>query len=177
MSTAGPNICGTGASSGGGSVAWSNPTDIQADDTSWAVVSFPGAGYSNYLKASHFGFAIPSGATITNISFSFARKASLTSRITEYLVKLLNTSGLTDGNNVGSGAFWTSPEAVTTVSGDATYWGVTLTPALVNDVDFGLAIEVSAASGVAVTASVDYVSCTVTYTVPGGRARTCFMDF
>lgn len=172
MATAGPNICGTGFNyNDGGDASWGNATNIQADDTSYAVTGGMRANeYSQILRAKNFGFTIPAGSVITNVSFTYKRKASSTARVMENNVAMLNASG-SPGTNIADTVttISTSNENITK-SGDGSYWGISLTSALVNDVDFGFQIKVKRnAGGATENAQVYYVSCTVTYTLPSGE--------
>jgi len=55
--------------SAAGTISWSNPGNITADDASYATAA---AGTSHYLKGA-FGFAIPSNATITGVMVEIKR--------------------------------------------------------------------------------------------------------
>lgn len=170
MVTAGPNICGTGFNyNDGGDVAWENATNIQADDTSYAVTGSMSANkYSQILRAKNFGFTIPAGSVITNVSFTYQRKASAENYIKENNVAMLDASGTPGTNKADTVTTWNNANENITKSGDGAYWGITLNPTLVNDADFGFQIKVnSTLAGMAERASVDYVSCTVTYIVGG----------
>lgn len=174
MSTAGPNSCGTGSNyNDGGDNAWSSPTNIQSDDSSYASVALGGAAYSQALYAKNFGFSIPTGATITSIKFTVKRKASMRDCITEYHIIMCDASGSPSGSDKAdtstkwSDANETIEKPSGATPGDSTYWGLTLTPELVNDADFGLKISARNTNMLnQQTAYIQYVSCTVTYTVP-----------
>ena len=175
MSTAGPNSCGTGSNyNDGGDNAWSSPTNIQSDDSSYASVALGGAAYSQALYAKNFGFSIPTGATITSIKFTVKRKASMRYCITEYHIIMCDASGSPSGSDKAdtstkwSDANETIEKPSGATPGDSTYWGLTLTPELVNDADFGLKISARNTNMYMYqqTAYIQYVSCTVTYTVP-----------
>lgn len=164
MVDAGPNICRTGGDvDDGGDCAWSYPTSINADDDSYSSVSLANGDTSHLLIAYNFGFAIPSKAIIANLAFTYQHH---TNGITfsENVIKIRDSAGALAGNNKASGN-WGTSVADTTRSGNATYWGVTLTPTLINSTNFGLAIKLSY-SGSHKTAGVDYVSCTAAYTLP-----------
>jgi large repetitive protein len=168
VSTSGPNSCGTGSNyNDGGDVAWSNPTNIQANDAAYATVALPASKVSQELKAQNFGFAIPTDATITNVAFSYIRKASAAVSIITS-VYMLDASGAIGLGDVSDGNGWAITDETISPSGDSAFWGLTLTPALVNSANFGLAIWAYNLVGTTVTASVEYVSCTITYT--GGSA-------
>ena len=172
MATAGPNICGTGFNyDDGGEASWWNATNIQADDTSYAVTdSMLANKYSQILRAKNFGFTIPAGSVITNVSFTYKRKSSGSGRILENNVAMLNASGSPGTNIADTVTTISASDENITKSGDGSYWGISLTSALVNDVDFGFQIKVKRNDTAgAYNAQVDYVSCTVTYTLPSGE--------
>ena len=172
MATAGPNICGTGFNyNDGGDASWGDATNIQADDASYAITGAMIANrYSQILRAKNFGFTIPAGSVITNVSFTYKRKSSSSGRILENNVAMLDASG-SPGTNIADTVttISTSGENITK-SGDSAYWGISLTQSLVNDVDFGFQIKVKRNGiGPDENAQVYYVSCTVTYTLPSGE--------
>ncbi len=170
MVTAGPNICGTGFNyNDGGDAAWDLPEDIQADDTNYAIAEAMTANkYSQILRAKNFGFAVPSGSVITNVSFTYQRKASIASRIMENNVAMLNASGSPGTNVADTVTTIADSDENITKSGDGAYWGISLSSSLVNDADFGFQIKVKRNDTYgAVNARVEYVSCTVTYVVGG----------
>ena len=172
MATAGPNICGTGFNyNDGGDVSWGSATNIQADDTSYAITDvMPTSEYSQILRAKNFGFTIPAGSVITNVSFTYQRKSSYSGRILENNVAMLDASGSPGTNIADTVTTISASDENITKSGDGSYWGISLTSALVNDVDFGFQIKVkrNATAGV-YNVQVYYVSCTVTYTLPSGE--------
>jgi len=172
MSTAGPNSCGTGSNyNDGEDDAWSSPTNIQSDDSSYASVALGGSANSQALYAKNFGFSIPAGATITSIKFTVKRKGTVVS-ITEYHFIMCDASGSPSGSDkADTSTKWSSSDETiekpsSGTAGDSTYWGLTLTPALVNDADFGVMISAHNVTVNSRTAYIQYVSCTVTYTVP-----------
>ena len=172
MATAGPNICGTGFNyDDSGYDSWVNATNIQADDTSYAYTGgMPANQHSQILRAKNFGFTIPAGSVITNVSFTYQRKSYYSGRILENNVAMLNASGVPGTNIADTVTTWSNVDENITKSGDGSYWGISLTSALVNDVDFGFQIKVKRNA----TAGFDdvrvyYVSCTVTYTLPSGE--------
>jgi hypothetical protein len=170
MATAGPNMCGTGSNyNDGGDAPWGNPHNIEADDTNYAITGAMTAGkYSQILRAKNFGFAVPSGSVITNVSFTYQRKATTASRIMENNVAMLDASGSPGTNVADTVTTIADSDENITKSGDGAYWGISLSSSLVNDADFGFQIKVKRnAVGTTENARVDYVSCTVTYVMGG----------
>lgn len=172
MATAGPNICGTGFNyDDGGDASWVSATNIQDDDTLYAITNGMSANqYSQILRAKNFGFTIPAGSVITNVSFTYRRKAGNTGRVMENNVAMLDASGSPGTNIADTVTTISNSDENITKSGDSAYWGISLTQSLVNDVDFGFQIKVKRnAAGFYENAQVYYVSCTVTYTLPSGE--------
>lgn len=172
MATAGPNICGTGFNyNDGGDASWTNATHIQADDMSYAFVAVTSAnGYSQILRAKNFGFTIPAGSVITNVSFTYRRRAGNPEEAMENNVAMLDASGSPGTNIADTVTTISASDENITKSGDGSYWGISLTSALVNDVDFGFQIKVKHNDTVSYYyVEVYYVSCTVTYTLPSGE--------
>ena len=59
-----------------GTETWSDPTNAAASDDSYATNSRSGTSVQTHrLKATNFGFSIPTGATIEGIEVSVERKA------------------------------------------------------------------------------------------------------
>lgn len=174
MTTAGPNIAGAGASSGGGT-AWTNPGNITADDASYATCTLTASGTSQALNGTSFGFSIPSGATIDGFLVEIERFSSspLGSpfNIADSNVQLIK-GGTAGGTNKSTGAVWnyTSPTIVS-FGGAADLWGQTWTDSDVNASNFGATLSIQNLSGVSTrTGSVDYIRITVYYTASGGSS-------
>lgn len=166
MSTAGPYICKKGSEYNDGSISsWSNPGNITSDDEKYALCYLVGTN-SRILKAQDFGFSLPSTAVVTNVSFSYQRKASYPNDVLEINISMLDANGAAGTNKADTSTYWSTSVKTITKSGDGSYWGIALSPALVNDIDFGLQIKVYGDSSS--IAYVDYVSCTVTYNTPRG---------
>jgi len=143
MSTAGPYKCMKGSEYNDGSISsWSNPGNITSDDESYAVCNILLLGEtSRILKAQDFGFSLPSAAVVTNVSFSYQRKASSSGTIRENDISMLDANGAAGTNKADTSTYWDTSAEIITKSGDGSYWGITLSPALVNDIDFGLQIK------------------------------------
>lgn len=77
------------------------------------------------------------------------------------VVSLLDAAGAAQGTNKATATAWPTTEAAAVYGGAADLWGATLTPAIVNDADWGVAIAAYVNSGE--TASIDAVTITVHY--------------
>ena len=168
MTTSGPTVCGTGTNyNDGGNVAWTAPALIEEDDGAITTSNLNNGQTSQMLKATNFGFTIPEGASVTDVSFSYQRRSNSTNRTREHTVAMLDAGGSAGTNKADTSTYWATSDETRTLNGDGTYWGITLTPTLCNDADFGIEIKVSSSSGSSI-ACIDYVSCTVTYTETEG---------
>lgn len=162
MSTAGPNICGTGADDATvGTTSWSNPTSIQADDGTNSSTSGSGSAVTHYLKATNFGFSIPSGSIIDGIQVTFER-FYMSSSPTDSEIKIVK-GGSISSTNRSAGATWSSSVGTTNTFGSTSdLWGETWTYSDINASNFGVVMSVTLAAGMTIC-NVDRVSITITY--------------
>lgn len=153
---------GTGANlTGVGSVAWSNPGYIVSPDANRSLNVVTSAG-SNYLRASNFGFAIPAGAIIQGILVNIKRSAS-NNYVKDAQVKLVNASGTISGDNKALASNWSGSNLVFSYGSSLDLWGLTLTPADINDSDFGCVLAVTLTSGSNAAAYVDHIEIVIYY--------------
>jgi hypothetical protein len=163
VSTAGPNTCGTGADdSSVGSLAWTNPGNITASDNTYATGAGPGT--SHYLKATNFGFSIPSGATINGIQVEWERK-STGGGCTDSSVKIVK-GGTISGTDQSAGATWSTTESFVSFGGSSNLWGTTWTDTDINASTFGAVLSFTTIGPT--TQSVDSCRITITYTAAAG---------
>ena len=147
-------FCGTGAG-----LLWTSPGNITADDNvdayyAGAVSVFPA------LKATNFGFSIPAGATIDNLSVIMGRYR-VTGTVIDNSVRWTKDNVTTVGADIDAGATWNPlVEQQDTLTG---LGGSSFTPAEINASTFGVWI-VAEGTDVDAEADVDYVKVTVTYT-------------
>jgi len=124
-------------------------------------------GTSNILKATNFGFSVPSGATIDGIKVQIERDALGYPGVWDNLVRLVDHTGNYVGNNKAKSAAWSKTESYISFGGSTNKWGETWTRAIINDVDFGVGLSVildPADGGDPHTALVDHIRITVYYT-------------
>lgn len=124
--------------SGIGDVSWTNPSNAQSSNNVYATASGLGL-VSHYLKATNFGFAIPTGATINGI-YVEVEKYSLNT-VSDNTIKIVKANGTLGNTNKSTGATWPTPtEAYVGYGSSSDLWGETWTYADINDADFGVAI-------------------------------------
>jgi hypothetical protein len=175
--TSGPNNPGTLADDGsnGGSQTWSSPANAAASDDAYASVPCEcnKVGFTlvhdltHYLKATGFGFSVPSDATIDSITVEIERHAGgFPSSIADGTVSLVVGSSV-QGSNQASPVTWPATDLYAQYGPMS--WGLSLTPANVNASNFGVVIAAIDTAGVgqcpnAGVAFIDHIWLTVVYT-------------
>lgn len=165
MATAGPTYTGTGANfNDGGLTAWSSPTNIQGDTTGTSATCniATNNNASQLLRATNFGFSIPSTATIGGVTVEVERSAANANRHFEDVIKLMK-AGAEVGTSQGTGVAIPTTKAFATYGGAANLWGTTLTPTDVNNSGFGFSFKINRSSSQTTTTSVFRIRITVTY--------------
>ncbi|MBK7172938.1 MAG: T9SS type A sorting domain-containing protein [Bacteroidales bacterium] len=165
QTTVGPNFPATGVNlTGVGTVAWTNPTRVTADDNSYSSAAVNNST-SNYLKATGYGFAIPSGATINGITVTIGRYGTTGSGadVRDNVVKLVKGGTIVGNNLAVTGTDWTNSETAVNYGSTSNLWGTTWTSSDINASDFGVVLAVNSTNSR--TANVDYIRVSITYTV------------
>jgi len=150
-----------------GQIAWSTPSGALTQNDSYATASLTRYNrISHYLKATDFGFSIPSDATIKGIVVEVDRyESGTTLRVTDNSIRLVK-GGVIGGDNKSTGASWPSSDTDTYQSygGSSDLWGLSWAPADINSPNFGVAISaIKDASNHDSTAYVDHIRITVYY--------------
>jgi hypothetical protein len=169
----GPSFPVTASTSGSGT-AWINPTRVTSNDNSYATVSITSgfgsaSGTSQSLSATQFNFNIPTDATVLGIQASIGRFANGTS-IQDNSVRLIK-AGSVIGSNYGlTTTNWGTSETAQAYGSTNDLWGTSWVPSEINASNFGISLIVDISFNnwfTTMTASVDYMQITVTYTVNG----------
>ena len=155
-------------------LTWNSPSNVYALDGMIAsLYAAPGAyTYSHYLKATSFGFSIPSNATILGVVAQFHRSGGSTFAgdvVRDYSVNLVVNNSIT-GLDRATSTPWNNSGTIRcdTYGSSLDSWGCALTPALVNATNFGVALAAfltANANLYGCGASVDLMSLTVYYTI------------
>jgi hypothetical protein len=159
MSSTGNVFPTAGASVSRAATAWTASGEIVSDNTTDATCS-SGASGSDYLVASAFGFSIPSDATILGITVRI--EASEHTAGTESLNAQLQDGSAALIGSSSAQAINGTAKSVYTYGGTTDVWGATLTPAIVNDPDFGVRMWFTTTHDV----RIDYVTIAVEYSIP-----------
>jgi hypothetical protein len=167
------SACATYSSSSGSNYAgsgsgWTNSGNVSADDNNYATTSISASSNSGTLTANNFGFAIPTTATITGIEVSIGRFAGSNATLYDNSVRI-SVNGSQSPTNNASSAYWPNSETRVNYGASNSLWGVSsVTPTYVNQANFGVTLIVhNASTSSSITASVDYIQVTVTYTIAG----------
>lgn len=185
MADTGLITTGTGANNTGiGTIAWSNPTNIQVVSSSRATSAVTKNGITNYLFATNFDFsAIPDGSTIDGIYVSAPVSDGGANTNREHTIKLI-VGGSVAGSNKAAAVSWnpgssggSGPHTTRTWGGASDLWGLTPSAAEVKASNFGLAIAVTNTALGTYTLGVHYVQMQIYYTEPEGNAGAFFALF
>ena len=167
MGAAGPNSGGTFANDTSvGTRDWANLADAASSNDTKAYTNFPSSGItSHYLKATNFGFAIPTGATIDGILVEIEKMNTPDyPGVVDNSVKIVKGGTIQGDEKKLTGAWGTSDAYYS--YGDATsLWGLAWTPADINSSTFGIVISCYKSDSWG-NAQVDHIRITVYYTPP-----------
>lgn len=119
--------------------------------------------YTQTLYATGFGFALPAGAIIQGILVEWKRRISQPATVTDRSITLWSGGGPI-GTDQAAGATWPTSFTWKSYGGAGELWGASLTPAVVNDAGFGVALACQ--STLLGSAIVDTARVTITYASP-----------
>lgn len=149
--------------------AWVNPTNIFSDNATEAAITaatYDNPDISQRLRASGFGFSIPNGSTIDGVTVEIDRRSIIAGSGRDNRVQLVDANAAIVGDNKADTALtWPTTSTVKSYGGVADGWNASLTPAIVNDTDFGVVLSALALIANA-DIGVDFIRITVTYTPP-----------
>ncbi|UPA22647.1 hypothetical protein K8942_00325 [Candidatus Peribacteria bacterium] len=161
--TSGPLSGGTFSSGGGGTIAWSNPSNAASQNGTYASAAVTGADrLSQLLNATNFSFPIASNDTIDGVMAEIYWSDNNGGAWSEDTIMLIK-NGSTTGTDKGIGAT-PSINTYTTYGGAADLWGATLGGGDVNASNFGFAAGVSQEFGTPIV-RIDHMRMTVYYTL------------
>lgn len=177
MATQGPNFPTTATGNtnaiGGGTITWTNPQNIEADDGSTATC-LPGVATTNDLRGGIFGFTIPVTATINGILLEVKANTATTTNVEFFNTVVLEGGGGASANRA-AGSLVPTP-TIFSFGGSADLWGTTWTPAQINAGGFVANVSFRASSGPG-TVGVDFFRVTVTFTTTAGVQSQMFKVF
>ena len=159
---------GAGADdSGTGTIAWTNTGNIFADDGLTASASLTVGATSHYLKATSFGFSVPSTATIQGITVAIKRWAQYPGTIYDSAVRLVKAGTVQTSDLKVTTAWNTYPPQTWTFGSPTDLWGASWAPSDVINSGFGAALA-AIDSSLAAIASIEFIEIAVWYTLSSG---------
>ena len=163
MTTAGPNMAGTGANDATvGTVAWTNTGNITSEDG--VVASVSNGSSTQYLVATNFGFSIPSGATINGITAEIRRKRGGINTCLDAQINIVK-GGVIKTTNKSTGTVLPTSFAYKSYGGSSDLWGESWTYSDINSSGFGFVYRVDRGGGKsAMNPQVDAMRITIDYT-------------
>ena len=151
-----------------GTVEWQDLSNAQDSDNDYAKAELnldnTDSVESHYLKATGFGFNIPSEATIKGVEVYIEKKGRTQGGIIDNKVSLVKNDIVEPGNK-SNGPWPTYKNSIVKYGSSNDLWGSSLTPSEINSGDFGVAISVK---GSLATARIDEISMVVTYRTVNG---------
>ena len=148
-----------------GTATWGTLSNVTASDSAYATVTLTGALTSHYLKVTFDLSSLPSYSSLDGIQIAVTAKKGGMGGATESEIKIVK-NGTIGTTNKSTAATLTGSNAVVTYGATNNTWGETFT----NGDTIGVVISYVGSGSV--SASVDYVSATITYTAAAGGART-----
>ena len=142
--------------------AWVNPTNVYSDNATYSSItatSFDANDYSQVLKATGFGFTVPSINIIHGIKVEIERYNDAGETAKDTIVQLTKTGTRVGDNKVAAGNWETTP-TIKTYGGETDLWGTTWTPSEINASTFGIHL-VAQATAANADIYVDYIRITV----------------
>lgn len=156
-----------------GTVVWNNPSNASSQNDTYAGSQPDGdLTITHYLKATDFGFSVPTGATINGIVVEVDKYSTASGGdedVLDYRVRIVKggTIGSTDKSSASE---WSGTDTDTyiTYGSSSDLWGETWTAADINGSTFGFAIAAQhtcglCSVGVSDTTFIDHIRITVYY--------------
>ena len=148
--------------------AWTSPTNIYSDNAVYSSVTattYDTNDYTYLLKATTFGFAIPSGVTINGIKVEMECYNDSGETGKDVVFQLTKNGTARVGTNKATNANWATSPTIITYGGSADLWGTTWTPTEINASTFGIHM-VNQATAENADIYVDYIRITIYFTSP-----------
>jgi parallel beta-helix repeat protein len=149
-----------------GDIPWVNPGNAATSDDAYATCTLSYNERGNYLKATNFGFAIPTAATINGILVEFEKDQDGEdyAGIKDQRVRIVK-SWVIGSTNRKLGSTWPTSDTYVSHGSNSDLWNETWTPADINYNGFGVAISPTEAAPAEETARIDHIRITDFYTM------------
>ncbi len=175
----GPNNPGTMADDSGiGTEVWADPNNAKLSDDARSIAGpSEGTKITHYLKATNFGFGIPSDKSVTGIVMEYERKRSGSGEVNikDYRVYIRKANGaLGTENKADTSTNWPSSDTYASYGDSADLWSETWTYANINHANFGVVISGRSVGGSATRRfNIDHIRMTVYYILPCTQNSGC----
>ncbi|MEM9545118.1 MAG: SdrD B-like domain-containing protein [Bacteroidota bacterium] len=152
---------------------WEDLSAVRLSDDEKATLHLPTTKRSTVFKGKNLGFSIPNGASISGIELIVEGYSTGEGSIEGQMVRLLDSDGNASGNNLALHALpldrdWEnssdSTDFIWRYGSSVNDWGIHLTESLVNDPDFGYALQVRNKLNKSSSVFIDHVQMIVYYT-------------
>jgi hypothetical protein len=165
-------------STGGSIYSFNNPLNTLANDgsqsTAISLLQLFGDEQTDYMQVKGFGFNIPVGASICGIQATVVRSASNvdllfhTSNVKDIDVRVMKNGTPTGTSEAHTSTEWPASDGNATYGGNSDTWGVSWSPADINNSNFGFSISAKIHGTVSLfpAARINYISMTVSYLPP-----------
>ena len=165
--------CGTAESiDRDGKGSWDNPTNAETQNDTYAYEDISKTTYTDWLRATNFGFSIPSG-TVDGIEVGIDWYAEDTN-VDEDSIRLVSGAVVAgDDKSVGANLPTSDTDSYSEYGGAADGWNAGLTYEDINDSTFGVQFSVANDhAGQARQCRIDHVQIKITYTEAGEAPET-----
>lgn len=152
-----------------GIIPWLEPEEAEISDNVYARL--PGlrlGATSQYLKATNFGFTVPTGAIIDGIKVDIERYANSADLVSDNRVRIVKAGAIQSTDRKKAG-FWPTFQAYYIYGSITDLWGTSWTAAQINASNFGIVLAIIDAVGA--IAYVDHFRIKVYYTMPGTNLK------
>ena len=164
-------MANTGATSPGtlandssiGTRSWSDVNNAAASDDSYAYATGNAGAITNYLKATNFGFSIPTGATINGITVQVEAKHAMQMGGCNFLGVRLVKNGVIQTTNKATGST-TSSDATYTFGSTSDLWSNTWSKSDIENSGFGVVVAFQIYSPILAYVYVDHITISIEYT-------------
>ena len=165
MASEGPKSPASVVNVAGADLDWLSPEEAVSSNNIYANVTFTPftlGEVSDYLRATDFGFAIPTGATIDGIVAEFEAQSDV---VHNWNSVLIVKGGVSTGTDQSDFSALPTTDAYKTFGSSTNLWGTTWTAADINGTGFGVQARVTDENdGNGNTARIDHIRITVYYT-------------
>src|SRR3989344_1624695 len=150
-----------------GTQAWSQLTEVFVSGSGDADANgLVTDEISQYLKATGFGFSVPTDATVVGVEVAIERKQQNIAGtiINDYELRLTTEApgeaATSTDNKADTFTTWPTADAIANYAGVSDTWGNVWTPSQINDSSFGVLLAVKNAGVTNKAAHVDHITVT-----------------